>query len=58
MVSMNDIIDVFDNCMIALNVIAKCLSCLMGDEATPMIQYRTIRFGSICTKFHEISLFN
>src|SRR6266702_2490519 len=46
------------NRMIATNAIVKCLSCLMGNEATPMIQHRTTRFRSICTKSHETSLFN
>ncbi len=55
---MNNIIDVFDNCIIALNAIAKNLSYLMGNKAILIIWYRTVGFGSTYTKFHKTSLFN
>ena len=57
-VSKNNVTDVFDNRTIATGTIAKCLSCLRGGEATPMIRHRTTRFGSTCTKSQETGLPN
>ncbi len=37
MVSKNNVIDVFDNRIIAIDTIAKYLSCLIGDKAMLMI---------------------
>jgi hypothetical protein len=46
----NNVIDVFDNRIIAADAIAKCPSYLLGSKATLIIWYRTTRFKSIYTK--------
>ena len=50
MVLKNNVTNVFDNCIIAVDVIVKYLSCLMGNKAMLIIWYRIIRFRSTCTK--------
>jgi hypothetical protein len=49
-ISKNNIIDIFNNRIRAADAITKCLSCLIGNEATPNIWYRTTKFGNKCTK--------
>jgi hypothetical protein len=46
----NNVIDVLNNCIIAVDAITKCPSYLLGSKATLIIRYRTTRFKSIYTK--------
>ena len=46
----NNLIDVLNNRIIAINAIAKCPSYLLGSKAILIIRYRTTRFESIYTK--------
>jgi hypothetical protein len=46
----NNVIDVFNNRIIAIDAIIKYLSYLLSSKATPIIRYRTTRFKSIYTK--------
>jgi hypothetical protein len=46
----NNVIDVLNNYIIAVDAIAKCPSYLLGSKATPIIRHRTTRFKSIYTK--------
>jgi hypothetical protein len=50
MVLKNNVIDVFNNCIIAADAIIKCPSYLLGSKATLIIRHRTTRFKSIYTK--------
>ena len=46
----NNIINVFNNRIIAIYTIIKCSFYLLGSRATLTIQYKTTRFKSIYTK--------
>ena len=46
----NNVIDVFNNRIIATGAIIKCPCYLLGSRATLNIRHRTIRFKSIYTK--------
>jgi len=46
----NNVIDVFNNRIIAVDAIAKCPFYLLGSKATLIIRHRTTRFKSIYTK--------
>ena len=58
MVLKNNVIDVFNNCIRAIDAVIKCPSCLLSSKATLSIWHRTTRFKSICTKSWDISLLN
>jgi len=46
----NNVIDVLNNYIIAVDAIIKYPFCLLGSKATLIIRHRTTRFESICTK--------
>jgi hypothetical protein len=54
----NNITDVLNNRVIAVDAAMKYPSYLLGRETTLIIWYRTTRFGSVYTKSQEIGLLN
>ena len=58
MVLNNNIINVFNNYIIATDAIIKCLFYLISNKTLLIIQYKTIKFKSIYIKLWEISLPN
>ena len=58
MVLNNNIINVFNNYIIAINAVIEFFIYLIGNKAILTIQYKNTRFKSICTKSQETSLPN